>query len=60
MIAGCKIEALKLALISENETFMKEAFRVFHNTDVSCLLRSVLKIMSNVSVYYKYIYCHCV
>ena len=35
--AGFEIEALKMALLSQNEICIKEGFKVFENTDVSSL-----------------------
>ena len=32
--AGFKIEALKMALLSQNEICIKEGFKIFENTDV--------------------------
>ena len=33
--SGFKVEALKMALISENEFIIKEGFNIFHDADVS-------------------------
>ena len=36
--AGFKVDALKMALISENDTCIEEAFKVFEDSDVSSVL----------------------